>query len=344
MEGDLERSLHSAQSLSDVVLDAAGPEVAEDLRELQGMEKDIIINARDTVRSFRQAADSLDELWKTTNKGHAAGTATSIVGGLLTLGGGIATIMSAGAASPLLLLGMGAGFTGGGINVVTSYIEASLNSKHIQRAERDWMKTLDLINNAKSTLQSWLDSRESTRLLFRLLEERHLKLEFVRRFAPSLFIGCTALQQSAGKTGAQAVAKAGTQAADDVAQAVVKASAQAVDDVAQVAAKTGAQAADDVARQAITKVAAQATDDVAQAAAKASAQAADDIAQAGAKAGAKAGKVAGGVIIGVSAVFLVWDVFDLSFTIRDLLNNKGSDAAKLLRVKADELEKICSCC
>lgn len=138
------------------------------------------------------------------------------------------------------------------------------------------------------------------------------------------------------------MAKAGIQAADDVAQVVAKAAAQAVDDVAQAAVKVGAQAADDVA-QAVVKVAAQATDNVPQAAAKASAQAADDITQAGAKAGANAGKVAGGVIIGVSAVFLAWDLYDLHFTIRGLLDKKGSDAAKALRAKADELDKICSC-
>ena len=136
--------------------------------------------------------------------------------------------------------------------------------------------------------------------------------------------------------------KAGTQAADKAAQAVAKAASQAVDDVAQTLAKVGTQAADDVA-QAVAKVAAQATDDVGQAAVKASAQAADDIAQAGAKAGSNAGKVAGGVIIGVSAVFLLWDLYDLHFTRRDLLKNKGSDAAKELRAKADKLDKICSC-
>lgn len=176
-------------------------------------------------------------------------------------------------------------------------------------------------------------------LLFRLAAEEHLERECLRRFTPSVVIGCTALVHSAGKTGAQTVAKAGTQAADKAVKAVAKAASQAVDDVAKTAAKIGTQAADDVV-QAVAKVTAQATDDVAQAGVKASAQAADDIAQAGAKAGSNAGKVAGGVIIGVSALFLVWDFLDL----RDLLKEKGSDAAKVLRAKADELEKICSSC
>lgn len=32
------------------------------------------------------------------------------------------------------------------------------------------------------------------------------------------------------------------------------------------------------------------------------------------------------------------DAIDLSFTINDLIQNKGSDAAKFLREKADELD------
>ena len=36
---------------------------------------------------------------------------------------------------------------------------------------------------------------------------------------------------------------------------------------------------------------------------------------------------------------IVWDAVDLSFTIYDLVKNKGSEAAKDLREKADELEK-----
>ena len=334
MDYDLEKALNLAQS----------DDLAKDLKEFQGMAKAIITKGRDTARSFRQAADTLDKLWKAANEGHAAGTSVSIVGGLLTIGGGVATLLSAGAATPLLLLGMGAGFAGAGVNVVASYIEASINSEEIKKAEKDWKETLDCINNAKIIVQQRLESKESTRLLFRLLAERHSGLElnsFARRLIPVLETGCTVLQQSVGRSGVRAATKAGTQAADDVAQVVAKAGAQAADDVAQAAAKVATQAADDVA-QAAAKVATQAADDVTQAAAKAASQAADDVAQAGAKAGANAGKLAGKVIIGVSAVFLVWDLYDLHFTVRSLLNKKGSETAKVLRAKADELDKLCS--
>lgn len=310
MESDLQEVLILAQEIGDLdIEDETEQQAANGLREIQRMSKKINRKGRETARSFREAANILDELWKATNKGRAVGTSVCIVGGLLTIGGGVATVMTAGAASPLLLFGMTAGFTGGGVNLVASYMEASVNSVQIKKAEKDWMETVDYIKKMKSTAQLWLNS-ESTRLWFRDLAERHSRLDLhslAGGFFPSLVTGCTYLQKSA----AEAMAKASAQAAEDGAQAAAKTAAQLGDDVAQAVTKTGAQVADDVA-------------------------------QASAKAGAKAGKVAGGVIIGVSAFFLAWDLYDLHCTITDLVKNKGSDAAKFLRAKADELEKICS--
>ncbi|KAJ7365192.1 hypothetical protein OS493_007843 [Desmophyllum pertusum] len=67
------------------------------------------------------------------------------------------------------------------------------------------------------------------------------------------------------------------------------------------------------------------------------------VGKAGAKAGTKAGaKAAGGVIIGVSALFVVWDAVELGLTVRDLIKNKGSDAARSLREQAREIEATLS--
>lgn len=59
------------------------------------------------------------------------------------------------------------------------------------------------------------------------------------------------------------------------------------------------------------------------------------------KVGTKVGaKAAGEIIMGVSAAFLILDALELTFTVRDIVNNKGSDAARCLRDRADELEEI----
>ena len=137
--------------------------------------------------------------------------------------------------------------------------------------------------------------------------------------------------QAAGKAGAEAASKAGT-------QAVGKAGAQAAGKAgAEAASKAGAQAAGKAAAEAASKAGAEAVGEGVKGAAKASGQVADDVLQAGVKLGSQS---AAKVIIGVSAVMLVWDTIDLSFTIYDLVNKKGSEAAKELRKKADELEKL----
>ena len=98
--------------------------------------------------------------------------------------------------------------------------------------------------------------------------------------------------------------------------------AQLADDAAQ-AGKTGMQVADDMAQVG-----------------KAGLQASDDLAQ-GAKAGSNsAGKYAGKVLIVTNIAFLMVVCIDLGFTVRDLVKNKGSEAAKDLRRKAKQLEDL----
>ena len=98
-----------------------------------------------------------------------------------------------------------------------------------------------------------------------------------------------------------------------------------------------AQGVGEAGAEAASKAGAQAMGEGLKGAAKASGQVADDAVQAGVKSG---GQLAGKVIISVSALMLVWDTIDLSFTICDLVKNKKSDAAKELRKKGDELETL----
>ena len=96
--------------------------------------------------------------------------------------------------------------------------------------------------------------------------------------------------------------------------------------------------ADDTAQTG--KAGLQMTDDMAQVG-KAGLQASDDVAQTGAKAGStSAGKYAGKVLIAANIAFLMVDCIDLAFTVRDLVENKGSEAAKGLRLKAKQLEDL----
>ena len=55
--------------------------------------------------------------------------------------------------------------------------------------------------------------------------------------------------------------------------------------------------------------------------------------------GSNSFRVAGQVVIGISAAFLVWDAIDLGFAISDLVKKRGSSASRVLREKADLLEE-----
>ena len=108
---------------------------------------------------------------------------------------------------------------------------------------------------------------------------------------------------------------------------------------AQATGQASTKAATLASAQGGGKAAAQSVDDFVGAIGQAGAQAADDVVGAGAKVGSETvGKAVGKVIIGVNAAFVVWDAIDLGFTIKDLVENKGSEAAKVMRQKADELE------
>ena len=96
---------------------------------------------------------------------------------------------------------------------------------------------------------------------------------------------------------------------------------------AKGAAKAGAQIADD-AVQAGAKISIQEV-------ANNGAQFADDVAEAGCK---TVENSLNRFIASLNTVFLVLDAIDLSFTIKDLVQNGGSDAAKVLRKIASEIE------
>ena len=330
-DNNLKETTRQLQQMLAALSEAEKQQAKEDLEELQGKTKKVTFKVHVTVKSLRITADKLDEVWKDCKISHATGTATGIVGELLTIGGGIATILTVGAATPLLLAGTAVGVAGAGTNLGTSIVEGAINAKEIKNAEKDLNETLECINNVKKAVQSMVQRKEKAKLLYIFcLAMQTLKLsDPVIKILQSAIPTATSIPlviveaaiglfldvgrpyaEAAGQAGAKAAGKAGAKAAG-------KASAKA-------AGEAGAKAAVGAGAQTAGKV---------------GAQAAGDAAESGAKAAAKAGsKLAGGLIIGLSAVFLIWDAIHLGFTIRDLVQNKGLEAASVLRERADELE------
>ena len=428
--------LQEVLCLSNALSDEKWP---QDLKPFKEKAEKMISNLKKAVESSRAAADKLDDVWSKHKFAHIAGKSVEIFGGLLTVGGGIATFMTAGAASPFLFAGLTFGLAGAGTNITAQIIESLINSNEIKNANRDMKVALDSLAEVKNILDDLLEKRETSHLSFILdlaaksnptwkllaailystgivdatgkvvLTEAcqtgvQLTVQVSAHAAAegSQAVGKAGAEaaskagaqavfkagaQAAGKAGAEAASKAGAEAASKAgaqavgkagaeaagkagaeaaskagAQAVGKAGAQAAGKAgaeaaskagtqavgkagaqaagkagAEAASKAGAQAAGKAGAEAASKAGAQAAGEGVKGAAKASGQVADDVLQAGVKLGSQS---AAKVIIGVSAVMLVWDTIDLSFTIYDLVNKKGSEAAKELRKKADELEKL----
>ena len=63
--------------------------------------------------------------------GRSVGTSASVLGGSLTIAGGILTLTTAGAAAPLLIAGIATSSVGAATNIGTSIIEKAINSKQV---------------------------------------------------------------------------------------------------------------------------------------------------------------------------------------------------------------------
>ena len=148
--------------------------------------------------------------------------------------------------------------------------------------------------------------------------------------------------QAGAKTSTQEAGKNAAQVADDAVQAGTKTStqeagknaAQVADDAVQAGAKTSTHGAGKNAAQSADDAVQAGTKTSTQEAGKNAAQVADDVAEAG----WKTAGISQNFFIVLNTGFLVLDTIDFGFTIIDLVQNKGSDAAKDLREIAKDIE------
>ena len=318
---------HFLNELDSVVVDLSVDQSqldATDAIEFKDKAEVMFHNVNKALKSLHAAADKLDEAWSTAKITRVSGTSFGIVGGVLTIIGGVATVMTAGAATPLLAAGMGAGIIGAGTNIVGNIKESLINSKEIKRAESDLMKALESITNVKGTIHEWLEHKKISTLhkIYKMAEAKRWSKPVIKLLGVILLAAKEAYKESQAFAG-----PAAKFVASEAGKAAVKSAGIAG---VGAAGKAGAKSAGKAGAESTGKAGAKA-------AGKAGAGAADDVLQAGTKAG---GKLAGGLIIGISTVFLTWDIVDLGCTIRDLVEKKGSDAAKDLRQKAEILENI----
>ena len=225
------------------------------------------------------------------------GTSTSMIGGGLTIAGGILTTLTAGAAAPVLIAGLATSSVGAATNLGTSLVEKILNSKQVREMNTAFDNDKELVLSFEQKLQELKHKyRESPHLstlyysIKKSIGENHLLIPVLQ----------TVLLFDTSD--------------DDISQNINSPDSVIPSKPSLLASNSSG---DSVRLASID---------------------AGMLAEGGKVIGQNSIRVAGQVIIGVSAAFLVWDAIDLGFSISDLIKKRGSDAAKYLRDKADGLQ------
>jgi len=304
-----DRSLSTAQK----------QELEEELKGFATKVEDMNLAKQKAIEHLYDTADYLDKVWRDCRIASISGNSAGILGGLLTIGGGIATVLTAGAASPLLIVGISLGAAGASTNLGTAATEAAINSAKLQEGEIALKGADESTKKVKEQIHEWREKKDVLRLCFlaqlaaQLFGQSHIVVQLIQSVLVSVGIRADIIfkicAEAAIKTASEVAAKAG----------------------AGAATITAVETAAGVLLNNASKILAGATEG-ATAGVKGGAS---TIGKAGAKMGAQA---AGGVIIGVSSVFLVWDAVDLGFNIRDLVEDKGCKAATYLRGRGRSLK------
>ena len=87
---------------------------------------------------------------------------------MLTIGGGIATVLTAGAASPLSIVGISLGAAGASTNLGTAATEAAINFAKLQEVEKALQDADELTKKVKEQIHEWKKMKEVLRLFFLL--------------------------------------------------------------------------------------------------------------------------------------------------------------------------------
>ena len=328
--------------------------VAENVQEMN-------VAVETTIKNLRSTADYLDQVWKDCKFASAAGSSAGIVGGLLTVGGGVATVMTAGVATPFLIAGTAFGAVGACTNIGADIVEGSINSSLIQQADGAVENANHAINNVREKIRLLKNGKSQYRLVFlaglasRMLGPNHLAVTFIKGLlSPDLL--SKVLSESEARAVSQLALKLGvTEATTAATRGLLETGSREAVSIgvttgARRAGKTGAVAVQKISKRITTRVAKKAGRKAgARVLSKAGSNTASNAGNIAVKEGSNSvgkvgtrvgAKTAGGVIVGVSAAFLIFDALELTFTVKDIVNNKGSDAARCLRDRADELEEV----
>ncbi|XP_022808809.1 uncharacterized protein LOC111345795 [Stylophora pistillata] len=269
-----DRIVDNPEDLNSLSIDLSELEmeqVGDVLAELQVRMIKIFSKLIETAESFHAAADKLDEVWKDCKAVRFVGT-SSILGGLVMLGGGIASLMTAGAATAFIAAGIGFYVGGTIVKGGAHFYEEVKNSIEITKAEDLLQKLLVGIYEVDAIALSKLGTLEENNLWYlRYLAETQGLNDPIKNILAEL----AALRRK---------------------QAIY------TKDFARTGTKTRSKSSFEACSSKLKSL--------------------DE------------------VLLNSNVSTIIWDTEKLGLTIKDVIENKGSEAAKILRKKANELEKL----
>lgn len=315
----------------------------DDIRCLSSSIRQLVDARTDTICKLKASAEYLDSIWLRCRVSRTMGTSASVVGGGLTIAGGILTTLTAGAAAPILIAGIATSSVGAATNIGTSLVEKILNSRQIKDMNAAFERDKDITLKLESQIKDIKQYKDSVHLkllinhIQDLLGGNHLLITILRGILLYDMTSSDSLSAGLLSQGAS-VAIVSAQESGNVSKSSIT-SAAAVAAVGLTAnsiasSENSSQAVVSKASSGATRLFKQSSQDTV----KYSPLDAGVLVEGGKVIGQNSIKVAGQVIIGISAAFLVWDAIDLGFTISDLVRKQGSQAAKVLREKAETLE------
>lgn len=160
--------VHNKKDMKIVRGDLSELEMEQDRKDLEEIQvKMMEMNSKflDNANSLRDAAKKLDQVWEDCKKARYVSTG-AVLGGILMVGGGIASLMTAGAATPFLASGISLVVGGTVANIGTVIYEQIKNSKEIKKAEDLLSKLLTGISEIDEIAQSKLGTKGENNLLY----------------------------------------------------------------------------------------------------------------------------------------------------------------------------------
>jgi len=269
---------------------------------------------RETISRLRSSAAYLDSVWMRCRLSRTMGTSASVLGGGLTIAGGILTTITAGAAAPVLIAGIATSSVGTATNIGASIIEKILNSRQIKEMNAAFERDKDITLKLEEQIEDVKHYKTSLHLHTLLLFASHLLGK--DHLVTTLLKGILLTEDDNFKSG-------------EIIESV-----EVVENTEYNSKeKSDPHPSSDNQASSSLNLLNDHKDGV-----RFNPLDAGVFVEGGKVIGQNSFKMAGQVIIGISAAFMLWDAIDLGFTISDLVRKQGSRAGRVLREKADTLE------